>query len=174
VVDDGSEQQEPGFSLQIGHVGPVDMPESVAPSPWSSTWAQARAEAQQSREAEERFSWMRDADLQMLSMGLEPYPWDHFADVINQTCEYQFQAIEQRTCSEEVLQTVNTSFRYGWNASEATARMLCRMAGALPEGAQLDLIVSTDAVLAALGACADILTKVGIWICIVRFASGRN
>jgi hypothetical protein len=33
------------------------------------------------------------------------------------------------------------------------------MAEALPEGAQLDLIVSTDAVLAALGACADILIK---------------
>jgi hypothetical protein len=56
----------------------------------SSTWAQARAEAQQRREAEERFSWMSDADLQMLSMGLEPYPWDHFADVIKQTGEYQF------------------------------------------------------------------------------------
>jgi hypothetical protein len=50
VMDDGSEQEEPqqdsGFSLQIGHVGVVDMPESVAPSLWSSTWAQARAEAQ--------------------------------------------------------------------------------------------------------------------------------
>jgi hypothetical protein len=48
---------------------------------------------------------------------------------------------------------------WGWNASEATARMLCRMAEALPEGAQFDLIVSTEAVLASLGACADILTK---------------
>jgi hypothetical protein len=69
VVDDGSEQPEPpkesGFSLQIGHVGPVDMPESVAPSPWSSTWAQARAESEQRRANEERFSWVRDADLQM-------------------------------------------------------------------------------------------------------------
>jgi hypothetical protein len=145
-------------------------------------WAQARAEALQHREVEERFSWMRDADLQMLSMGLEPYPWDHFADVIKQTGEYQFRAIEERTCSEEVLQTgappgpeslvgatlvvrshtAVTALRmvsYGWNASEATARMLCRMAEALPEGAQLDLIISTDAVLAALGACADILTR---------------
>jgi hypothetical protein len=33
------------------------------------------------------------------------------------------------------------------------------MAEALPEGAHLDLIVSTNVVLAALGACADILTK---------------
>jgi hypothetical protein len=48
---------------------------------------------------------------------------------------------------------------YGWNASEATARMLSRMAEALPEGAHLDLIVSTEIVLAVLGTCADILTK---------------
>jgi hypothetical protein len=33
------------------------------------------------------------------------------------------------------------------------------MAEALPEGAHLDLIFSTDIVLAALGTCADILTK---------------
>jgi hypothetical protein len=33
------------------------------------------------------------------------------------------------------------------------------MAEALPEGAHLDLIISTDVVLAALGTCADILTK---------------
>jgi hypothetical protein len=33
------------------------------------------------------------------------------------------------------------------------------MAEALPEGAHLDLIISTDMVLAALGICADILTK---------------
>jgi hypothetical protein len=109
VVDSGSEQPEPpqesGFSLQVGHVGAVDWPESIAPSPWSSTWAQARAEAEQRRAEEERFSWMRDADLQMLSMGLEPVPWDDFAEAVNQTGEYQFQAVEQRTCSEQVLQT---------------------------------------------------------------------
>jgi hypothetical protein len=33
------------------------------------------------------------------------------------------------------------------------------MAEALPERAEVDLIVSTDAVLAAMGACADIMTK---------------
>jgi hypothetical protein len=33
------------------------------------------------------------------------------------------------------------------------------MAEALPEGAHLDLIISTEMVLAALGTCADILTK---------------
>jgi hypothetical protein len=37
--------------------------------------------------------------------------------------------------------------------------MLFKMAEALPVGAHLDMIVSTDAVLTALGACADILTK---------------
>jgi hypothetical protein len=45
------------------------------------------------------------------------------------------------------------------NASQATARMLYKMAAALRVGAHLDMIVSTDAVLMALGACADILTK---------------
>jgi ribonuclease HI len=149
VEDSGSEQHEPpqeqGFSFQVGHVGPVDMPESVAPSPRSSTWAQARAEAQQRREAEVRFSWMRDSDLQMLTMGLEPYAWDHFAEAASHSGETQFQAIEQRTCSEEVLetgeppgpdslvgatlvvrsQTIVTALKmvsYGWKAPGATAR----------------------------------------------------
>jgi hypothetical protein len=186
VVDDGSEQpeppREPGFSMQIGYESSGDIPDSIPPSPWSSTWAQAKAEEQQRREAEERFSWIKDADLQMLTMGLEPYPWDQFADAIKQSGEWQCQAIEQRTCNEEVMQTgeppgphslvgatlvvrshtIVTAMNmvsYGWNASEATARMLVRMAEALPEGAHLDLIISTDIVLAALGTCADILTK---------------
>jgi hypothetical protein len=159
----------------MGYGGVVDMPESVAPSPWSSTWAVPNGHRHNS-------DGMKDADLQMLNMGLEPYPWDQFAEEVREAGEGEFQAIEQRTCSEEVLQTgeppgpgslvgatLVVRFRtivtalnmasWGWNASEAMARMLCRMAEALPEGAQLDLIVSTDAVLAALGACADILTK---------------
>jgi hypothetical protein len=107
----GSEQseqseppQEPGFSLVVGYAGPVDMPDSVAPSPWSSTWAQARAESEQRRANEERFKWMTDADLQMLTMGLEPYPWDQFADAVEQSREGKFHAIEQRACTEQVLQ----------------------------------------------------------------------
>jgi hypothetical protein len=123
---------------------------------------------------------MRDADLQMLSMGLEPVPWDEFADAIQQSAEDQFQAIEQRACTEEVLQqeeppgpnslvgatlivrskTIIAALRmasHGWNASGATARMMCLMAEALPEGAQLDMIVSTPIVLQAFGTCADIL-----------------
>jgi ribonuclease HI len=189
VVDSGSEQPEPpqeheehGFSLQVGHVGVVDMPESVAPSPWSSTSAQARAESERLRAEDERFSWMKGADLQMLNMGLEPVPWEHFADAVSQTVEYQFQAVEQRTCSEQVMGTgeppgpdslvgatlvvrshkIVTALKmvsYGWNAPGATARMLCLMAESLPIGAQLDLIVSTPIVLHALGTCADILTK---------------
>jgi ribonuclease HI len=51
TVNDSSElpepQQEPEFYLQVGHVGAVDLPESMAPSPWSATWAQAKAEATQ-------------------------------------------------------------------------------------------------------------------------------
>jgi hypothetical protein len=171
VEDSGSEHseqpeapQEPGFSLVVRHVGLVNMPESVVPSAWSSTWIQTRAEAEQRRANEERFKWMRDADLQMLTIGLGPVPWEHFVDAISQTGEYQFQAIEQRTCSEQVLQTgeppgpdslvgavlvvrshtVITALKmvsYGWNAPGATAKMMSLMAESLPVGAQLDLIV---------------------------------
>jgi hypothetical protein len=186
LVDDGSKQQEPpqepGFSLQVGHVGAVEMRESVAPSPWSSTWVQARAESEQQLALEERFKWMTDADLQMLTMGLEPYPWEEFAEAISRTQEWKFQAIEQRACEEEVMQkgippgpdslvwatlvvrshtviTVLNMVRHCRDASQATSIMLCRMEEALPEGAHLDLIISTEMVLAALGTCADILTK---------------
>jgi hypothetical protein len=108
VVDDEPEQPElpkkQEFHLQVGHVGVVDMPESVAPSPWSSRWAEAGAEAEQRRAEEERFRWMKEADLQMLLMGLDPVPWEQFAEAVNRSGEYQFQALEQRTCSEQVLQ----------------------------------------------------------------------
>jgi hypothetical protein len=193
VVNSGSEQPEPtqehSFSLQVGHAGVVDWPESVASSPWSSTRAQAEAESEQRQGEEERFSWMKDADLQMLTMGLEPVPWEHFADAVNQSGEYQFQAVEQRTCSEQVLQTgeqvlqlpeqpgpdslvgatlvvrshpIVTALKmvsHGWGAPGATARMLCLMAESPPVGAQLDLIVSTPIVLKTLGGCADILSQ---------------
>jgi hypothetical protein len=60
MVDDEPElpepPKEPGFELQVGHVGVVHLPESMAPSPWSSTWAQARAEAAQRQADDERFS----------------------------------------------------------------------------------------------------------------------
>jgi hypothetical protein len=105
-------------------------------------------------------------------MGLEPYPWEQFAEEIAKTGETEFQPVEQRACTEKVLQTefplvirsrtIVTAFNMisrKWNASQATARMLCRMEEALPVGAQRDLIVSTDAVLLALSACTDILTK---------------
>jgi hypothetical protein len=45
------------------------------------------------------------------------------------------------------------------SAPQATARMLVMMADALPEGAQVDMIISSDAVLMALGACADNLSQ---------------
>jgi hypothetical protein len=44
------------------------------------------------------------------------------------------------------------------SAPQATARMLSMLTVALPEDAQVDLIISSDAVLAALGACADVLS----------------
>jgi hypothetical protein len=106
VVDDGSYPtgfpKEPEFHLQVGYVGPVDMPESIAPSLWSSTLARAREEEEQRRRDKERFSWMKEADLQMLSMGLEPVPWEHFEGAIELTGEDQFQAIEQRASEEKV------------------------------------------------------------------------
>jgi hypothetical protein len=109
VVDVDSELPEPSrdpeFHLQEGHVGAVDLPAPVAPYAWSSTWAQAREEAARRQAEEERFSWMKDADLQMLSMGLEPVPWEQFAEAISHTGESQFQAIEQRACGEQVLET---------------------------------------------------------------------
>jgi hypothetical protein len=81
------------------------MPGPVAPYAWSSTWAQARAEAVKLQVEEERFSWMKEADRYMLCMGVEPVPWDQFAEVISQTGESQFQAIEQRTCEEQVTES---------------------------------------------------------------------
>jgi hypothetical protein len=47
--------------------------------------AKPRSEAEQRRADEERIIWMKDADLQMLSMGLEPVPWEQFADAVSQT-----------------------------------------------------------------------------------------
>jgi hypothetical protein len=151
-------------------------------SPWSSELKQTREDSEQRRALEERFEWMTEADVPMLTMGLEPYPWEQFAEAIRGTQEWKFQAIEQRACTEDVHQmgvppkpdslvgavlvvrfhtvvTVLKMVSYCGNASEATALMLCRMAEALPERAEVDLIISTDAVLAALGACADIMTE---------------
>jgi hypothetical protein len=93
VEEEQEQNQEPDFSLRIRRENEEATTDSVAPSPWSSSWAQARAEAQHRREMEERFSWMKEADLQMLSLGLEPYPWDQFAEEIAKTRETEFQAI---------------------------------------------------------------------------------
>jgi hypothetical protein len=101
---------------------------------------------------------MSDADLQMLTMGLEPYPWEGFAEAISRTQEWKFQAIEQRACEEQVMQqnvppgpdslvgatlvvrshttiAVLNMVSHFRDASQATALMLCQMAEALPEGA---------------------------------------
>jgi hypothetical protein len=48
---------------------------------------------------------------------------------------------------------------YGWNAPGATGRMICLLARALPEGSQLDLIVSTPIVTQVLSSSADVLSK---------------
>jgi hypothetical protein len=103
--EEPNSSDEPGFHLDEGHAGPVAIPESVAPYRWSSSWAQARAEAAQRQAEEERFSWMKEKDLHMLSLGLEPVPWEQFSEAINQTGDAIFQAIEQRTCEEQVFET---------------------------------------------------------------------
>jgi hypothetical protein len=41
----------------------------------------------------------------LLYMGLEPIPWEQLADAISQSGETQFQAIEQRTCEEQVSES---------------------------------------------------------------------
>jgi ribonuclease HI len=74
-----------------------------ARSAWSNTWAQAQAEARQAREMEERFSWMREADKGMLSLGLEPYPPDQFAEAIANSGETEFMVFEQRGNGADVL-----------------------------------------------------------------------
>jgi hypothetical protein len=188
VVDGGSEfpeqAPEPEFHLKEGASGVVYMPGPVAPHAWSSTWAQARAEAARLQAEEERFSRMKEADRYLLNMGLEPIPCEQFADEISQTGETQFQAIEQRTCEEQVSEsgeqpgpgslvgatlvvrsvTTITALRmisHGWNSPGATVKIFSMMAETLPNGAQLDLIVSTPVVLRALGCCADIISHDG-------------
>jgi hypothetical protein len=138
------------------------------------------------REMEERFSWMTEADIPMLRFGLEPYPWTEYKEVISHTQEWEFQAIEQRATQEEVLReegqeqepsgpgsfvgaslavrsrTTISAFNmvsHLCDAPQATAVLICQLADALPVGAQLDLIVSSDALLTTLGACADILSN---------------
>jgi hypothetical protein len=120
---------------------------------------------------------MKESDRYMLNMGLEPIPWEQFADAISQTGEMQF----QRTCEEQVSEsgeqpgpgslvaatlvvgsvTTITALRMisqGRNAPGATAEMLSMMTETLPNGTQLDLILSTPVVLRALGCCADIIS----------------
>jgi ribonuclease HI len=180
---DQEQDKESEYSLSIRREGEeMSMGAEEAPSPWSSTWAQALEEAKHLRETEERFSWMKEADAQMLHLGLEPYPWEQFAEEVAKTGETEFQVIEQRGSAEEVLRanlplemnsiigatlvvrsrTIVTALKMVsdlGSAPQATARMLSMSAVALPGGAQVDMIISSDAVLAALGACADILSR---------------
>jgi hypothetical protein len=183
IMEEEQEQtQNPNCYVWMKREGEEGIPDLIAPTSWSSIRAQEQAEAQYLQALEERFSWMNEADREMLRLGLEPYPWDQFAEEIAKTGETEFQAIEQRGNAGEVFRghcpqgaetivgatlvirfrTIVTSLNMVsdlQNAPQATARMLFKMADALPVGAQLDLIVSSDAVLIALGACADILTK---------------
>jgi hypothetical protein len=169
-------------SLQVRRGIGEENTDSDTRSPWYSTWTQARAEAQYIREMEERFSWMREADKGMLNLGLEPYPRDQFAEAVERLGETEFQVFEQRGNGRDVFRencpdgaevvvgatlvirsrtnvTVMNTVSHLEESSPATAKLLAQMAECLPVGAQVDLIVATEATLSVLGACADILTK---------------
>jgi hypothetical protein len=77
--------------------GIVEFPE-IAPYAWSSTFVQARAEAE-----EEQFSWMTEADQYMFQLELEPVPWEHLEEAASQKGETQFQAMKQRAREEQVM-----------------------------------------------------------------------
>jgi hypothetical protein len=153
-----------------------------ARSAWSNTWDQAQAEARQIREMEERFSWMREADKGMLNLGLEPYPPDQFADAIVNSGETEFMVFEQRGNGSEVLRencpdgaevvvgatlvvrsrtcvTVMNAVSHIVEAPPIRAKLLTQMAECLPVGAQVDMVFASEAALAALGTCADILSQ---------------
>jgi ribonuclease HI len=86
AIAEGPEQQESPqrtcFSIQVGEAGNIDIPESMTHSPWSSDLKLSKEDSEQRRALEDRFGWMTDADLPTLTMGLEPYPWEQFAEVI--------------------------------------------------------------------------------------------
>jgi hypothetical protein len=182
IVEEEQEQnQAVECSLRVRRGIGGEIADSEVPTSWCSTWAQAQAGAQYIRDMEERFGWMKEADKGMLNLGFEPYPWDQFAEAIERTGETEFQAIEQRGNGVDVFRencpeggelvvgatlvirsrTIVTAMNVisdSEEASPATAKLLTQMAESLPVGAQVDLIVATDATLATLGTCADILT----------------
>jgi hypothetical protein len=153
-----------------------------ARSAWSNSWAQAQAEARQIREMEERFSWMTEADKGMLNTGLEPFPPDQFADAIANSGETEFMVFEQRGNGGDVLRescpegaevvvgatlvirsrtcvTALNAVSHMAEAPPATAKLLTKMASCFPVGAQVDMVFASEATLAALGACADIIVQ---------------
>jgi hypothetical protein len=147
--------------------GIVDSP-GIAPHAGSTSFAQARSEAIQQRAMEEQYSWMTEADQHMFQLGLEPVPWEHFAEAVEQKGKGQFQAIEQRASEEQVMQssepptpnslvgvtmvvrseTMISAFREVSPITEAegaTTDLLSKVVKALPKGAMLDLIGETTA-----------------------------
>jgi hypothetical protein len=104
IVEEEQEQnQVTECSLRVRRGIGEETTDPDVPTSWSSTWAQAQAGAQYIRDMEERFSWMKEADKGMLYLGLEPYPWEQFAEAIERTGETEFQAIEQRGNGGDVL-----------------------------------------------------------------------
>jgi hypothetical protein len=153
-----------------------------ARSAWSNSWAQAQAEARQIREMEERFSWMTEADKGMLTTGLEPYPPDFFAEAVANSGETEFMVFEQRGSGEDVLRescpegsedvigatlvirsrtcvTALNGVSHISDAPSVTAKLLTKMTSCFPVGAQVDMVFASEATLAALGTCADIIMQ---------------
>jgi hypothetical protein len=123
---------------------------------------------------EERFSWMTEADKGMLNFGLEPYPWNQFAEVIEMTGETEFMIFEQRGTGREVYRdccpdgaemivaatlvvrtrtcvtALNVYSDIGV-AGEVTGSLFSLLMECLPTGAQLEIVSASDGTLTALG-----------------------
>jgi hypothetical protein len=110
---------------------------------------------------EEQFSWVTEADQHMFQLGLEPVPWEHFAEGVESKGDGRFQAIEQRASEEQVVQSSEPSTPDSLvgvtmvvrsdtlvsafmqmspiiEAENSMTNLLCDMVKALPEGAALD------------------------------------
>jgi hypothetical protein len=62
--------------------------------------------------------------------------------------------IRSRTCVTALVAVSHIS-----DASPVTAKLLTKMASCFPVGAQVDMVFASEATLAALGACADIIMQ---------------
>jgi hypothetical protein len=102
----------------------------------------------------------------MLNLGLEPYPWEQFAEAIESSGETEFQVFEQRGNGRDAFRencpetgetvvgaslvirsrTMITAMNMSSDVDEAlqaTGCLLAQLAGVLPVGAQVEMIAAT-------------------------------